>query len=70
MAVPGSNVDKTAQLNKFYLTQWQRGTSLYLLFMSILRKFKVAILKIRYNVASSSINLTLKINSRMNFPLA
>ena len=33
MAVPENNVDKTAQLNKFYLTLWQRGDSFFFFFV-------------------------------------
>ena len=39
--------DKTAQLHKFYLTEWHRVASLYLLQMIISFKLEVAILKIR-----------------------
>ena len=47
-------------IKQFHLTQWQRGASFYLLYMIILFKFEVAILKIICNMASSNINLTLK----------
>ena len=65
-----SNVDKTVQLNKFYLKQWQPGVSFYLLYIIILFKFEVAILQIMSNMASSNINLTLRVTGRMIFPLA
>ena len=52
-----SNVDTTAYLYKFYLTQWQRGSLFYfLMYMIIMFKFKVAILKMMHNIASSNIN--------------
>ena len=60
-----SNVDKTAQLNKFYLTQW---ALFYLLYMIILLKFEVAILKMIYNILTCN-NLTLKVTGRMILPL-
>ena len=50
--------------------QWQRGSSCFLLYMIILFKFEVAILKIIYNMASSNNNLTLKVIGRMILPLA
>ena len=65
-----STVDKGVQLNKFYLTQWQRGASFYLLYMIILFKFKVALLKIMYIIASSNISLTLKVTGKMILSLA
>ena len=74
MAVPENNVDKTAQLSKFYLTLWQRGDSFFffffLLYMIPSFKFEAAILKIIYNMASSNNNLTLKVTDRMILPLA
>ena len=45
------NVDKTPQLKKFYLTQYQRAASFCLLYMINLFKLEVAILKITYNMA-------------------
>ena len=37
-----SKVEKTAQLNKFYLMQWQRrGALFYLWYMIILFKFEI-----------------------------
>ena len=42
-----------------------RGASFYLLYMNNLFKFEVAILKIKYNMTSSNITLTLKVNDRM-----
>ena len=39
-----SNIDETAQLNKSYLTQWQRLASFSLLYVIILFKSEVAIL--------------------------
>ena len=64
------NVDKIAQLNKFNLTQCQRGASFYLLYTSmiILFKFEVVILKLIHNMASSNINLTLKVIGSMILP--
>ena len=56
-----SNVVKNTQLSKFYLTQWQRRDSFYFLYMIILFKFEVVILKIMYNMSNSNINLTLKL---------
>ena len=69
MTVP-EHVDKTAQQKKFYLTQWQRGTLFFLLYMPILFKFEVAILKTMYNMTSSNDNLTLKVIGRMTLPSA
>ena len=54
------------KLLKFYLTHWQRGASFYLLFMIIF--FKVAILKIMYNMASLNINMNFK-TCRQDDPL-
>ena len=66
MTVPG-NVDKTAQSNKLYLTQWQRETSFYMLYVIISFKFELAILNI-WNINMN--NLTLKVTGRMILPLA
>ena len=48
----------------------QQAASIYLLYMIILFKFEVAILKIMYKRASSNINLTLKVTGTMILPLA
>ena len=66
------NVDKTAQLNKFFLNAVATTGLIFLLDIRIIFILEVAILKTIYNtrISSSNINLTLKVNGRMIFPLA
>ena len=64
-----SNVDNSAQLYKILFNAMStRG--FFFLYMIILFKFEVAILKILYNTASLNKNLTLKVTGRMIFTLA
>ena len=56
---------KTNQLNKFSFNAVTTRAFGFLLYMIILFKFKVAILKILYNMASANINLTFKVTCRM-----
>ena len=64
-----SSVNDTAQLNKFFKRR-SNNVLCFLLYILILFIFEVAILKIIYNMARSSINLTLEVSGRMMFPLA
>ena len=60
-----SNVDKTAQLSKFFFFVKRSGNEGFIFLMFLLYIFEVAILKVIYDRAVQTFNFTLQVKGRM-----